>query len=64
MTKEGLASFRNYMFINNSSELNVTPQPLHTKKKILSGYRSLIKNEAEVIAALQYSRFRNRIGLL
>jgi hypothetical protein len=53
------------MFINNSSELTVTPQPLHTKtKKILSGYRSLIKNEAEVIAALQYSMFRNRFGLL
>jgi hypothetical protein len=45
--------------------LNVTPQPLHTKtKKILSGYRSLIKNESEVIAALQYSMFRSRIGLL
>ena len=41
--------------------LNVTPQPLQTKtKKILSEYHSLIKNESEVLAALQSSKFHNR----
>ena len=41
--------------------LNVTPQLLNTKtKKILSEYRSLIKNESEVLAVLQSSKFHNR----
>jgi len=45
--------------------LNVTPQRLHMKtKKILTGYRSLIKNEAEVISALQSSKFASRCVLI